>query len=149
MNQPQKASVSVIPTSPANHTQTKNPMRRRVVLFSALALTAVAAGGGGYVYWKLVGSRYVSTDNAYTAAEVAMVTAEIEGPVSAVKVVDSQEVKRGDVLVVIDDTDARLALRQAQADLERAQAQVAAAVADVQRSRIDLQRREALVTSGS
>src|SRR5262249_8335361 len=149
MNQPQKASVSVISASAANDTQTKNPRRRRAVLFSALALTAAAAGSGAYVYWKQVGSRYVSTDNAYTAAEVAMVTSEIDGPVSAVNVVDSQEVKREDVLVVIDDTDSRLALRQAQADLERAQAQVSAAVADVERSGIDLKRREALIESGS
>jgi len=133
----------------ANDTGAKNRRKRRGVLFSVLALTAAAAGGGAYVYWKQVGSRYVSTDNAYTAAEVAMVTAEIDGPVAAVNVVDSQEVKRGDILVVIDDTDARLALRQAQADLARVEAQVTSAVADVERTGIDLKRREALVASGS
>ena len=91
----------------------------------------------------------MKTDNAYTAAEVALVTAEIDGPVAAVNVVDSQQVKRGDVLVVIDDTDTKLALRQAEADLARARAQVVAATADVERSSIDLKRREALVASGS
>jgi membrane fusion protein, multidrug efflux system len=149
MSEPQKASVSKISIPAANDTDVKSRTRGRAILFSALALTATAAGGGAYVYWKQVGSRYVSTDNAYTAAEVAMVTAEIDGPVAAVNVVDSQGVKRGDVLVVIDDTDMRLALRQAQADLARAQAQVAAAVADVERSGIDLRRREALIKSGS
>ena len=92
---------------------------------------------------------YTHLDNAYTAAEVALVTAEIDGPVAQVNVVDSQQVKRGDVLVVIDDTDTRLALRQAEADLARARAQVSAATADVERSGIDLKRREALVESGS
>ena len=149
MNQPKKASVSSISIPAANDTDAKNRTRRRAVLFSVLALTAAAAGGGAYEYWKQVGSRYVSTDNAYTAAEVAMVTAEIDGPVAAVNVVDSQEVKRGDVLVVIDETDARLALRQAQADLARARAQVTSAAADVERTGIDLKRREALVESGS
>jgi membrane fusion protein (multidrug efflux system) len=149
MNQPKKASVSSIPMSAANDTDAKKRTRQRAVLFCVLALTAAAAGGGAYVYWKQVGSRYVSTDNAYTAAEVAMVTAQIDGPVAAVNVVDSQEVKRGDILVIIDDTDARLALRQAQADLGRAQAQVTAAAADVERTGIDLKRREALVASGS
>jgi membrane fusion protein (multidrug efflux system) len=120
-----------------------------MILFSLLALTIAAAGGGYYTYWKRVGSRYVSTDNAYTAAEVAVVAAEIDGPVAAINVVDSQPVKRGDVLVVIDDTDARLALRQAEADLARANAQVASATSDVERSGIDLQRRQALVASGS
>ena len=63
--------------------------------------------------------------------------------------VDSQEVKRGDMLVVIDGTDAKLALRQAQADLARAQAQVISATADLDRTKIDLQRRQALIASGS
>ena len=114
-----------------------------------LALVVLAAGGGYGAYWKSIGSRYVKTDDAYTAAEVALVTAQVDGPVAEVNVVDSQEVKRGDVLVVIDDTDARLALRQAQADLARAHAQVISATADVERSHIDVERRQALVASGA
>ena len=50
---------------------------------------------------------------------------------------------------MIDDTDARLALRQAEAELARARAQVASATSDVERSGIDLQRRQALIASGS
>jgi membrane fusion protein, multidrug efflux system len=123
--------------------------RRRTILFSVLTLTVLAAGAGYGAYWKQIGSRYVTTDNAYTAAEVAVVTAEIDGPVAQVNVVDSQEVRHGDVLVVIDDTDARLALKQAEAELARARAQVVGATADVERSAIDLKRREALVESGS
>src|SRR5271167_2222318 len=123
--------------------------RKRFILFSLLALTVAAAGGGYYTYWQRVGSRYVSTDNAYTAAEVAVVTSEIDGPVAAVNVVDSQQVKRGDVLIVIDDTDTKLSLRQAEAELARAQSQVASATSDVERSGVDLQRRQALVASGS
>jgi membrane fusion protein (multidrug efflux system) len=123
--------------------------RKRVMLFSLLAVTVAIASGGYYTYWTRVGSRYMATDNAYTAAEVAVVTAQIEGPVAAVNVVDSQQIKRGDVLIVIDDTDARLALRQTEADLARARAQVASAASDVERSGIDLHRRQALVASGS
>jgi len=138
---------------PASASSPKEPdaksRRKRALLFSLLALAIAVAGVGGYTYWKLVASRYVSTDDAYTAAEVAQVTAEIDGPVAAVNVVDSQPVKRDEILVVIDDTDAKLALRQAEADLARAQAQAVSATADVERSGIDLQRRQALVASGS
>ena len=123
--------------------------RKRALLFSILALAIAAAGVGYYTYWTRVGSRYVSTDDAYTAAETAVVTAEVDGPVAAVNVVDSQPVKQGEVLVVIDDTDAKLALRQAEADLARAEAQVTSARADVERSGIDLKRRQALIESGS
>jgi membrane fusion protein (multidrug efflux system) len=126
-----------------------NTRKRRVQMFSLLALTVAVAAGGGWAYWELVGSRYVSTDNAYTATEVALVTAEIDGPVADVRVVDSQKVKRGDILIVLGDTDTKLALRQAAADLTRARAQVASARANLERSAIDLKRREALVGSGS
>jgi membrane fusion protein (multidrug efflux system) len=135
-------------TSTPNDLNQKN-RKKRAMLFALLAVGIAVAGGGGWTYWKLVGSRYVSTDNAYTAAEVAIVTAEVDGLAAQVRAVDSQKVQRGDVLVVIDDTDAKLALRQAEADLSRAQAQIASAKANVERSGIDLQRREALVGSGS
>ncbi|HEY6095506.1 MAG TPA: efflux RND transporter periplasmic adaptor subunit, partial [Gallionellaceae bacterium] len=123
--------------------------KRRTLLFSLLGLTVAVAAGGSWAYWELVGSHYASTDNAYTATEVATITAEIEGPVADVRVVDSQNVMRGDILVVLDDTDARLALRQAEADLGRTHAQVSSAKANLERSGIDLKRREALVGSGS
>jgi membrane fusion protein, multidrug efflux system len=148
MSEPIEASD--IPALASTRTGTDAKSRRnRILLFSVLAGVIAAAGGGYYSYWTRVGSRYVSTDNAYTAAEVAVVTAQIDGPVAAVNVVDSQQVRRGDVLIVIDDTDARLTLRQTEADLARARAQVASATSDVERSGIDLQRRQALIASGS
>jgi len=148
MSEPIKASDTPAAASTPKDADAKS-RRKRITLFALLALTVAAAGGGYYTYWKHVGSRYVSTDNAYSAAEVAVVTAEIEGAVSAVNVVDSQQIKHGEVLIVIDDTDARLALRQAEAELARARAQVASATSDVERSGIDLQRRQALIASGS
>jgi len=148
MSEPVKATDTAVPVPVPQDTDVKI-RRKRVLLFGLLVLSIALAGSGYYTYWARVGSRYVSTDNAYTAAEVAVVTAQIDGPVAAVNVNDSDPVKRGDVLVVIDDTDAQLTLRQAQADLARAQAQVASATADVERAGIDLQRRQALVASGS
>lgn len=141
MNQP-------VDTSPSNESKGAS-RKRRAFLFSLLALAVAAASGGGWAYWDMVGSRYVSTDNAYTAAEVASVTAEVAGPVADVRVVNSQAVKRGDILVVIDNTDANIAVNQAQANLARAHAQIAAAKANVERTDIDLMRREALVNSGA
>ncbi|QSI75715.1 HlyD family efflux transporter periplasmic adaptor subunit [Niveibacterium microcysteis] len=150
---------------------------RRKRLFAALGgVIALSAIGYG-LYWHFHASRFISTDNAYTAAEVAQVTPSVGGTVAAVKVVDTQSVKQGDVLVVIDDTDARLALAQAEAELgravrrvkgyvandnglsaqiqardadeRRAAAQLVAAESDFERAEIDLKRREALAGSGS
>jgi len=153
-----------------------NEQRRRKLLFrlaGAVGAAALAAGA----YWLFYASHYVSTDNAYAAVETAQVTPEIGGTIREVRVTDTQTVKKGDVLIVIDPTDARLALAQAEAELgrairrvkgyvatdgglaaqiaareaeeKRAAAQLASAEADFERARIDLQRREALSASGS
>jgi membrane fusion protein (multidrug efflux system) len=81
--------------------------------------------GAGYAAWlALVAGRTVSTDDAYTAVEVAEVTPLVAGPVKQVLVVNTQAVHTGDVLVELDDTDAGIAVAQAQSDLERARRQV-------------------------
>jgi len=73
----------------------------------------------------------------------------VDGQVAAIEFTDSQKVKRGDVLVKLDDTDAKLNLRQAQADLQRAQAAQVAAQADLDRANVDLTRRQALAGTGA
>ena len=146
-------------------------------LFAGLGAAVVIAAVGYGAYWLLVGSHYVSTDNAYVGAEVAQITPQVSGQIAQVRVSDTQAVKAGDVLVVIDPADARLAEAQAQAaygsaerriqqdvasnsaftaaigardaDLLRAKAQLASAQADVDRTRIDLQRRQKLAASGA
>jgi len=126
----------------------KNSAKRRL-MFVLLGLAVALCGGGYWAYWQMVGSRYVTTDNAYTAAEVAQVTSETGGLVEEVRVVDTQKVNKGDVLVVLDAVDAKLAMAQAQAESARAKAQLAIAVSDAERASIDLKRREALAGSGS
>ncbi|MCS7815648.1 HlyD family efflux transporter periplasmic adaptor subunit, partial [Pseudomonas aeruginosa] len=74
------------------------------------------SGLGGRMAWN--------PHNAYTAAEVAQITPLVAGPVKEVKVSDTQAVKAGDVLVILDDTDAKIAVAQAEADLARTQRQV-------------------------
>lgn len=150
--------------------------RRKPLLLALAGIVGAGATAGG-AWWTLYGARFVSTDNAYTAAEIAQVTPSIEGTIRAVPVVDTQRVKQGEVLAVIDDRDARLALLQAEAELGRAIRQVrgyvatddglgaqvqarqaeeqgaaarlAAAQADLGRAQIDLERRTALVASGA
>ncbi|MGD9758403.1 MAG: HlyD family efflux transporter periplasmic adaptor subunit [Comamonas sp.] len=151
--------------------------QRRNRLLAGLAGVVLLAGAAAGAYWWLHASHFVSTDNAYAAAEVAQVTPSIGGTVLEVLVRDTQAVKQGDVLVRIDPTDARLALAQAEAELaramrrvkgyvandgglqaqvtareadeKRAAAQLSAAEADMERATIDLQRRQALARSGS
>ena len=156
-------------------TNNNEPRRNRLLL--ALGGVVGTAAVVTAAYWYLYGSHFVSTDNAYAAVEIAQVTPSVGGTISEVRVTDTQSVRKGDVLVVIDPTDAKLALAQAEADLgsairrvrgyvandsglaaqiaaraadeRRTAAQLAAAEADFERAKIDLQRREALSASGS
>ena len=141
-NQTETITPEEHPAPDKNHT-------RRKRLFIGLFAVIIACAIGYGAYWYLYASRFVSTDNAYTATEVAQVTPSVSGTVQAVNVVDTQEVKAGDILVVIDEIDARLALNQAIADESQAHAQLAAAQADLKKAKIDLQRRKALIGSGS
>jgi membrane fusion protein (multidrug efflux system) len=133
------------------------PTRKRKTLFLALAGGVALAGGGFWTYQTTVAAKHVSTDNAYVEAESAQVTALTSGPVAEVRVVDTQTVKKGDVLVVLDDTDRRLELQQAiaalgqierrvrayQANSDSLSGQLAARNADLIRARAELQKAQA------
>lgn len=130
------------------------PTRKRKTLFLALASGIALAGGGFWTYQTTVAAKHVSTDNAYVDAESAQVTALTSGPVAQVQVVDTQAVKKGDVLVVLDDTDRRLELEQATAALAQIErkvrayqanngalsGQIGARAADLVRAKAELQR---------
>ncbi len=149
--------------------------RNKLLLAFAGALALVAALAAAY--WIFYGSRFVSTDNAYAAVEMAQVTPSVSGTIAEIRVKDTQAVKKDEILVLIDPTDARLALAEAEADLSRAMrrvrgyvandqglgaqiaakvaeerravAQLAVAEADFDKATVDLKRREALIASGA
>lgn len=119
--------------------QSANDKRKR--LFSILGLVVALGAILGYTYWALVASKHVSTNNAYTAANIAQVTSSTSGTIKAIHVVDTQSVKAGDVLVTLDDTDAQIVLRQAEAAFARAES-------DLARMQSNYDRRQKLVSSG-
>ena len=108
---PEKTAVS----SP----NSANEQRRKTLLLGLAGVVGASALAAG-AYWFFYASHFVSTDNAYAAVEIAQITPEVGGTIREVRVTDTQTVKQGDILVVIDPTDARLALAQAEADLGRA-----------------------------
>lgn len=101
---------------------TKNVVRKRAFFILGGAIAVCALGAAAWL--TFFSGKSVSTDNAYTAVEVAQITPLVSGPVKQVNVVDTQPVRAGDVLVVLDDTDAKIAVSQAGAELDRARRQV-------------------------
>jgi membrane fusion protein (multidrug efflux system) len=96
----------------------------RVRAFTILGAVLVIVALGFLLYWALIGRNYVSTDNAYVDADTAEITPMVAGQVAQVLVGDTQAVRAGQVLVKIDDTDAKVALDRAQAQLAQAQRKV-------------------------
>ena len=104
-------------------------LERRKRLLRILALVVIAAAVAWGLWYLLIGRNSVSTDNAYVAAEMAQVTPLVAGTAIDVRVKDTQEVKAGDVLVVLDAANAQIALAQAEADLAAARRRFRQAVA--------------------
>lgn len=150
---------------------------RRKRLFSILAIVVAATAVLVLLYWLLIGSHRVSTDDAYVQADTAQVTALVAGPIVSVPVVDTQAVRKGQILAVIDPTDFRLALDRARGefgqgerrvrgyyandralaaqavarttDIGGAEAKLLAARSDLDRAQVEYQRRRGLAGSGA
>src|SRR5438045_1599356 len=91
----------------------RRPWLRRGLLFAG-PVVVIAAGIAFYLH----GGRMVSSDNAYVHADKLTITSEISGSIKEVTVRDNQPVARGDVLFRIDDEPYRLAVAEAQAQLD-------------------------------
>ena len=150
---------------------------RRNQLFTILGAVIVVAAVVYFLYWLLGASHHVGTDDAYINADVALVTPQVAGSIIAAPITDTKPVKKGDVLVVIDPADYKIALAQAkatldqttrqvqgdfanndaqtamtaarEADVQRAQAQLSSAKSDEARAVTDLNRRKALAPAGA
>jgi membrane fusion protein (multidrug efflux system) len=153
------------------------PNNRRRLLLTLLGLALVAGAIAYGLYWFLIASRYVYTDNAYVGADVAQVTPLVTGQVQSLPVNETQFVRAGQPVVILDPADARIAVQQAaaalgqaerqvkgyfandaalaaevaarRASIDQADAQIASARSDLDRAQTDLGRRQALAASGA
>jgi multidrug resistance efflux pump len=147
---------------------------RRGQIISAIVFSAVALIGVLVVLyaWRLppFSSAIVSTENALVRGQVTLIGTQLPGYVVDVKVQDFQQVKQGDLLVLIDDRIYQQRYEQAQAQLAaqkaalenwvqsrstaaagvlQSQAALANAQAQAARSQADLARVNALAADGS
>jgi membrane fusion protein (multidrug efflux system) len=107
------------------NTKNKNVVGRILIVIVLMVLIS-----GGYMFWLHL-SKFESTDDAQIDGQVYPISSRVSGHVIDVKVEDEQQVKAGDVLVVLDPKDYEVAVAKARADL-------ADAVATYQSSRTDV-----------
>jgi membrane fusion protein, multidrug efflux system len=103
------------PTSPP---EAKQNGKRSPVVF-ILPIIVLALAGWGLKTW-LYNRTHVNTDNSQVDGSIVPVLAKVGGFVKSVSVVENQQVKPGDPLVLIDDAEYVARAAQADADLAAA-----------------------------
>ncbi|WP_210459508.1 multidrug efflux MFS transporter periplasmic adaptor subunit EmrA [Pantoea ananatis] len=150
------ASEAQSPHQPVN-----NKKKKRKGALLLLALVVVLLGIAWGVYWYLVLRHYQETDDAYVAGNQVQVMAQVSGSVNKVWFDDTDFVKKGDVLVSLDKTDAQQAFEKAQTGLatsvrqvhqeminaKQYQATIALRQTALDQAQADLKRREPLGAS--
>ncbi|MBO0733351.1 MAG: HlyD family secretion protein [Methylocapsa sp.] len=98
----------------------KTIRRRRNVLLVLVAVTLCLAFLGYAAHWWLYGRFWVVTDNAFVTGNLIPVYADATGMVAEVLAEETQDVKKGDLLIRLDAQRAAAALGQAEGELGRA-----------------------------
>ncbi len=162
-------------TFPEATPEANGAKRKKLLRILAIVVVTVAILWG--VWYFLTQAGRVHTDNAYVGADSAQVTALVSGPVKEVRVSGTQAVKKGDILVILDDADQRIAVADAEAalclarqrygqasatadaararvtargaDIAQSRARLRDANATVERARAELARRESIAGTGA
>ncbi|MCJ1880861.1 efflux RND transporter periplasmic adaptor subunit [Pseudomonas nitroreducens] len=142
-------------------TPSSNPKRKRWLL---ILLAVVILAGLASVAWEvLYGRWHEDTDDAYVNGNVVQITPQITGTVVSIGADDGDLVRKGQVLVKFDPSDADIALQQAEANLARTvrqvrglfsnvdgyKADVAAKKVALAKAEADFKRRQNLANDGA
>ncbi|CAH2897837.1 MAG: Multidrug efflux system EmrAB-OMF, membrane fusion component EmrA [uncultured Paraburkholderia sp.] len=162
MSTPQQPAANNQPAQPNKPAQPANSGKRKRMMTLLVIVILIAAIAYG-LYYFLVARFHEDTDDAYVNGNVVQITPQVTGTVVAVNADDTQTVKAGDPVVVLDPADARVALDQAEANLAQTvrqvrglfaddnqyQAQVAQRQSDLSRAQDDLKRRLTVAQTGA
>ena len=133
---------------PIDRPAVEEPRSRRrpplvVLIVGAIVLLAVLVWGIKFLAYA---TTHQSTDDARIDGDTVTVTSKIAERVAGIPVDTNQTVRKGDVLIRLDDTDERSKYEQAQAAVEAQRAQAQAAQENVSLAQ---QQQAAQTTQGS
>jgi membrane fusion protein (multidrug efflux system) len=128
-----------------------------------VAVGFAVIGLGFLAYWYLYARHYQETDDAYVAGDLVNVVSQVSGTVVSIGADETDLVRAGQELVRLDNTDAEIALRDAEARLARVvrqtrtvfanrdqlEAIVSQRQAELSKAQSDLDRRKDLTTTGA
>ena len=99
----------------------------KYIIIGLLILTAIL-----YLYWLMSGRFQESTDNAYTQTDITNISSQINERVKISYLKDNIRVKKGALLVVLDDSQWVVALDKSEANVSQLLAAMANAKANYQ-----------------
>jgi membrane fusion protein (multidrug efflux system) len=97
----------------------------------------------GAAWWYLSTGRWITTDDAYVRAEKVNISTDVAGMVAGIAVHDNQKVAAGQILYRLDDTPFRLALQNAEAQLQMVRDDILAAQASYRQTEASIRTAQA------
>lgn len=95
--------------------------KKNILVLAALGAAALAAASYG-AYWWHTGRFMQTTDDAYVGGDISAISSKVSGYIQQLAVQDNMAVKKGDLLIRIDDRDYRAALAKAAGEVAAQQA---------------------------
>ena len=105
-----------------NSSNNKSQQRKKGLSIFILLLLLIAIGSAAYWFFFIKG--FEETEDAYVSGNQVMVSAQVSGNISKINVDNMDPVQAGDVLLELDDTNAKLSFEQAKSNLANAVRQV-------------------------
>ena len=105
-----------------NSSNNKSQQRKKGLSIFILLLLLIAIGSAAYWFFFIKG--FEETEDAYVSGNQVMVSAQVAGNISKINVDNMDPVQAGDVLLELDDTNAKLSFEQAKSNLANAVRQV-------------------------
>ena len=105
-----------------NSSNNKSQQRKKGLSIFILLLLLISIGSAAYWYFFIKG--FEETEDAYVSGNQVMVSAQVAGNISKINVDNMDPVQAGDVLLELDDTNAKLSFEQAKSNLANAVRQV-------------------------
>ena len=109
-------------TDTQNSSNNKSQQRKKGLSIFILLLLLIAIGSAAY--WYLFIKGFEETEDAYVSGNQVMVSAQVAGNISKINVDNMDPVQADDVLLELDDTNAKLSFEQAKSNLANAVRQV-------------------------
>ena len=116
---------------------------RPIKLTIASVLVVLAVGTVVYLNEPESNSTFQTTNDAYIEADFSSVGAKLSGTVKAVLVEENQQVKQGDLMVLIEDDDVKLAVAASKAKAHSANANLASIKAKLSQQHTKIEQAEA------